>query len=613
MTAHSNGSAQLNQDTGQDTDQSDSHDKESQNQKDNSKKNSVLWQVMAAVKPKIYLGMGLSALSGITSVGFFMSLVFVIQALSNGDSPWRWIVLSGVLVLITLLLRIGAFSTSHFAAFRLEVILRKHIAHVMTHMPLGDIISKGAGAVTKVMYEDVKSLHGFVADTTPMYGRAVAAPIVTVIAAFIIDWRLMLVALAVFVIGAVVMTHSMNGYVERQKQYLQENENVNNAVVEFVQAMPVIRTFDSGSGSFVRLQKTLESFHAFMTNWMRMVGKSALWSMLIFAPLPTITALTIAGVIFLNQGLGDIPSWAGLLILGAGLAESVLPLMWMNMFLRKAELSAERIEAMINAPTLKSVDEAEALVPQDASVSFRNVTFHYAESKQAALQNVSFTAPVGTVTALVGPSGAGKTTVARLIPRFWDVDAGEVLVGGANVATITAETLMQHVAFVFQDTFLFHDSIANNIALAKPNASRAEIEAAAKAAQAHDFIMALPDGYDTLATERGLSLSGGQRQRITIARAILQDCPILVLDEATAFADPESESAILAALTSLMHGKTVLMIAHRLPKVQHADQIVVFDEGAIVEQGKHDDLVEQNGLYAKLWSHYQNAKDWQLK
>ena len=216
------------------------------------------------------------------------------------------------------------------------------------------------------------------------------------------------------------------------------------------------------------------------------------------------------------------------------------------------------------------------------------------------------------MTALVGPSGAGKTTAARLIPRFWDVSAGSIRIGGVDVREMQPDVLMRHVAFVFQDTFLFADTIANNIRLGAEGAAMSEVVAAARAAQAHDFIERLPQGYDTLAGERGVFLSGGQRQRITIARAILQNRPVLVLDEATAFADPENEAALVAALSILMRGKTVLMVAHRLSTIRDADQILVFDQGRLAERGSHDELAAQGGVYARLWRNYEKAQGWAL-
>lgn len=250
--------------------------------------------------------------------------------------------------------------------------------------------------------------------------------------------------------------------------------------------------------------------------------------------------------------------------------------------------------------------------PHDASIILKNVTFSYSEDRPA-LQDISLTIPPGTVTALVGPSGAGKTTLARLIPRFWDVEAGAIEIGGVDVRQMTSETLMSWVSFVFQETFLLHDTLRNNIKLGKPDATDEAVEAAARAAQAHEFILTLPNGYDTIAGERETRLSGGQRQRITIARAILQNNPILVLDEATALADPENEAFIQGAIAALTQGKTLIVVAHRLATIMQADQIAVLDQGRLVELGHHDELIANHGVYERLWSSYQQSQNWTLQ
>jgi ATP-binding cassette subfamily B protein len=301
-------------------------------------------------------------------------------------------------------------------------------------------------------------------------------------------------------------------------------------------------------------------------------------------------------------------------MLGAGVAEAMLPLMTLMHLVDKTMLSVRRLQQVLALPVLPEPPTGHPAAVVDASVHFDAVDFRYeSDSTTPTLAQIDFCAAPGTVTALVGPSGAGKTTVARLIPRFWDVAAGRVRVGGADVRHLSADALMAQVAFVFQDTFLFACSLADNIRLGRPGASLDEVQAAARAAQAHDFITALPQGYDTPAGDRGVFLSGGQRQRITIARAILQNRPILVLDEATAFADPENEAALVQALSALMRGKTVIMVAHRLSTIRDADQILVMDQGRIVEHGRHVQLLDQHGLYARLWTSHEQAQHWALR
>ncbi|ENO90464.1 multidrug ABC transporter ATPase/permease [Thauera linaloolentis 47Lol = DSM 12138] len=529
-----------------------------------------------------------------------------------GQWPWPALLLAAALTVLAYVLRLTAFNQSHFAAFKLETRLRSALSEHLARVPLGYVQQAGSGALTKVMMDDVKALHVFVADSTPLYARAYVSPVLTFALLFWLDWRLALAATAVLAVGMAVVSPATRGSSAMMQQYNAAGENVSRAVVEYVQAMPVVRTFDIGTMTFGRYQRALEAYRDVVTRWYRMAGVSSRLSQIILSPLPTLAVLAWLGAWLLTHDTLNAATWLAVLLVGTGMAESLLPMVSLKHLVGKTQMSIHRIHQVLAEPPLPMPDEAAARPPKDGSVRFEQVGFRYTADGPMALEDVSFEVPQGSVTALVGPSGAGKTTVARLIPRFWDVSAGRILVGGVDVRQMLPTMLMQQVAFVFQDTFLFADTIANNIRLGLSGAKMDEVMAAAKAAQAHDFIMALPQGYDTQAGERGLFLSGGQRQRITIARAILQNRPILVLDEATAFADPENEAALVAALSNLMRDKTVLMVAHRLSTIRDADQILVFDRGRLAERGKHDALVAQDGVYARLWRNYETARDWAL-
>lgn len=570
--------------------------------------------IMRPVQGQIRFAMVLAGLATACALGALAVLAWAVYALlaEPGQWPWALFGLTVVLTMLAFVLRLSAFNQSHYAAFRLETRLRIDLAKHLARVPLGYVQQTGSGALTKVMTDDVKALHVFVADSTPLYARAYVSPVFTFVLLWWLDWRLALAATAVLGIGMAVVPLATRGSAEMMQRYHAAGENVSKAVVEYVQAMPVVRTFDTGKTSFQRYQRALDEFMEVLLQWYRMAGFSSRLSVAILNPLPTLAVLVWLGGWLISRDALAASTWLAVLLVGSGMAESLLPLMSLKHLVAKTRMSIHRIQEVLAELELPVLQEQQVKTPMDGSVCFEQVDFRYAGDGPLVLQNVSFNVPEGTVTALVGPSGAGKTTVARLIPRLWDVSAGCVKVGGVDVRKLLPDVLMQHVAFVFQDTFLFADTVVNNIRLGLEDATLDEVMAAARAAQAHNFIKRLPQGYDTSVGERGIFLSGGQRQRITIARAILQNRPILVLDEATAFADPENEAALVAALSNLMRGKTVLMVAHRLSTIRDADQILVFDQGRLAERGRHDALVAQGGVYARLWNHYEKAQDWAL-
>jgi ATP-binding cassette subfamily B protein len=356
-------------------------------------------------------------------------------------------------------------------------------------------------------------------------------------------------------------------------KYEKSQSNINKAVIEFAQAMPVVRTFDEGTTSFKRYNDALLDYKTNLHHWMNVSAFSAKLGMIVLSPLPTLIAVIITAIYLSNFGVLNLFGFICALFLSTGMADSMMPLMWINNHIKKSQASALKIQEVLEIKSLEILKETKSINTYD--IEFENVSFKYDSVEKYALKNISFKVTQGSITALVGPSGAGKSTVAKLIPRFWDVNSGAIKIGNVNIKELSTETLMNTVSFVFQDTFLFQDTIYNNIKMANQEATKEDIINACKAAQIHDFIEGLPNGYETLAGDRGTNLSGGQKQRITIARAILRNTPIIILDEATAFTDPENEEEIIKALANLTINKTVIMIAHRLSTIKNSDQIIV--------------------------------------
>lgn len=524
---------------------------------------------------------------------------------------WWAIGLAAVAVLARFVLRVVGSSISHHASFDLETILRTHLVDHVAKLPLGDVRRIGSGGLTKVIQDDVRRLHAVVADITPMAGYAIAAPIVGLVAMVLIDWRLTLATMALVPLIVVGMRMAMRDYPQLRSQFDEANEAINAEVVEFVQGMQVVRVFDDGTATSRRFHQRVDEFTDVLEHWTNSTKSSSLFSRVAMGPLPCLLVIATVGTWLVGRGSADVADLVVFFVLGTNVLDAVQPIMWLTHLIQESKASALRICEVLDMDEMPVA--ASPVTPRDGSIRFRDVTFRYDGSRRPALEGLDLDIPSGTVCALVGSSGAGKSTVARLIPRFWDVSEGAIEVGGVDVRQIDPGELLRHVAIVFQEPQLLHVSIRDNIAIGRPDATDAEVEAAARAAQAHEFIVSeLPDGYRTIVGERGADLSGGQRQRITIARAILSPAAIVVLDEATAFADPEHEVAIQDAIAELTRGRTIVVIAHRLSTIVSADQIVVIDAGRVAEHGTHDELITAGGTYAHLWSQHQQARTWGL-
>lgn len=572
----------------------------------------------------IYLSMALSVLSSVCSFVPFVAIYLVVAdvvavypdfaALDAARmAGLGWMALGGVAGNIGLYL--AALLCAHSAAFDAEYNLKLQIVEHLGRIPLGRLEALGTGHVAKVMDESVGAIEGFLAHSLPDTAAAFTAPVAIVVLLFVFDWRFGLAAVACVVaaFGVEAAGFSNKAITDKMRRHLVNQERMAGATVEYVRGMPVVKTFGQTAESFGRLSEAVRAYTDLA------LDVALFWQSL----MPAFTAIINNAYLFiLPVGIAIGAGLSGgafrpfaldfifYLLFVPSIAGALNKMMYISEDSMIISSQLARIDEVLGIPALPAPAPGAARVPERFDVELDGVSFSYGEGAPLALDGVSLAIPAGTTCALVGPSGAGKSTVASLVARFWDVSAGAVRIGGVDVRDIDPDKLMGCVSLVFQDVHLFRTSLLENIRMARPGATREEVVEAARAAQADAFIRALPRGYDTVYGSEGVHLSGGEAQRVSIARAILADRPIVVLDEATAFSDPGNEHLIQKALGRLMAGRTVIMIAHRLSTVIGADQIAVVDGGRVVERGRHRELLAAGGAYARMWERYTQALSW---
>lgn len=506
---------------------------------------------------------------------------------------------------------------THLAAFRTASNIRKQgMAHLMK-TPLGYFDNHASGLLRRRVDGAAAETETLLAHNLADISGTAVMFVVTIVLLFVFDWRMGLSVVVAAIISVAAMFSMMGGKnYGIMQEYQTALDSLSKAGTEYVRGIPVVKVFQQTVYSFKAFKEAIDHYSERASYYEGKVCRipqsiNLTFTEAAFALLVPVALLLAPGALESGDFAGFVANFAFYAVFSAVISTALAKVMFAASGMMLANDALSRVREVMDAPTLPITDDPQA--PSDNSVEFRDVSFSYEGAEQLALDGVSFTVPAGSTVALVGPSGGGKTTAASLIPRFWDVSGGSVLVGGVDVRDMDPHVLMDNVAFVFQNDRLFKTTILENVRAARPDATREEAMAALEAAQCTDILAKLPQGADTPIGTEGTHLSGGEQQRIALARAILKDAPIVVLDEATAFADPENEVLIQKAFGELTAGRTVIMIAHRLSTVVGADEIVVLDRGKVAEQGTHEALVAADGLYAHMWADYQQAVTWKIK
>ena len=570
-----------------------------------------------------FIGLTLSAISMLCSIVPYVCIWLVAKDLITAVSDFSkvqnvetygWIAF-GFAVLGIVLYFIGLICT-HLAAFRTAENIRKIGMNHIMKAPLGYFDNNASGLIRGRLDSAANDTETLLAHNLADIVGTIVLFVGMVILMFIFDWRMGAACLLSAVISIIAMFSMMGGKnAQLMAEYQAAQDRMTKAGTEYVRGIPVVKIFQQTVYSFKTFKKAIEEYSDKAEYYQAKVCRVPQSINLTFTEgafifLVPIAIFLIPGALHSGNFSDFITNFVFYAVFSAIISTSLAKIMFASSGIMLASTALSRIDLVMKAPTLeKCVNPKE---PEDNSVVFKDVSFTYTGSSTPALSHISFRVEPGQTVALVGPSGGGKTTAASLIPRFWDVDEGVVAVGNVNVKEIDQHVLMEQVAFVFQNTKLFKTSILENVKIANPNASNDDVMQALKAARCEDIIEKLPNGVNTIIGNEGTYLSGGEQQRVALARAILKNAPIVVLDEATAFADPENEVLIQKALSVLCKDRTVIMIAHRLSTVVNADRIIVLEEGHIIEEGTHKELLDKNGLYHKMWTDYNQAVKWKI-
>ena len=577
-----------------------------------------LQQYMGNRKALLPVSMALSALSALAGMLPYILIWFIVRELlapgetivSGNIETYAW--WAAGLAVGSVILYFAALMASHLAAFRVESNLRREAMRKIVQMPLGFFDYNTSGRIRKIIDDNAGITHSFLAHQMPDLAATFLVPLVAAILIFSFDWRLGLVCMAPVIISMIVMGFMM-GTKGRQfmQSYMTALEEMNMEAVEYVRGIPVVKVFQQTIYSFKNFHKSIKNYNKMVFGYTRMWEKPmSFYTVIINGFVFFLAPLAILLIGYTGNHAPVLLNFFLFVLITPVFSQSIMKSMYLNQALGQASEAIGRLEDLVSYEKLPVPSSPKPL--KDFSIQFNQVSFHYPGTTQKAIDGISFIIPQGKRVALVGASGGGKTTLARLVPRFWETSEGQVMVGNINVKDIAPNELMQHISFVFQNTKLFKTTLLENIKYGNPTATLPEVEKAVDMTQCREIIDKLPLGLNTKIGSEGTYLSGGEQQRIILARAFLKNAPIIVLDEATAFADPENEHKMQMALQSLIKNKTVIVIAHRLSSIVSAHQIVVMKEGRIVQCGIHDVLSTAEGVYKNMWDAYTNAYQWTL-
>ena len=559
--------------------------------------------------------LGLSVLLSVLSVTLGLVPFYCMYALlcrfvagtAGAADVVRWCLLALLAYVGKILLFTLSTGVSHSMAYTILEALRLRLADRFLHAPLGDVEGHTIGEIKTMMVDKIENLEPPLAHMIPEGAGHVVLPIVSIAALACIDWRLALASLVTFPLSLLCMglTFQISG--KNFTKYDQSANYMNSTIVEYIEGIQVIKAFGRAGVSYEKYAAAIQDFRAFVVKWLTSTFATMKLSFALFPS--TLIGTLPAALALANGGTITPPEAALAVMLSISMVGSLAKLEVFSENMRQVKFTVEQLEKFLELPALPEPAQ-RADVPR-TDVKLHQVRFSYTgDTQDEVLHGVDLTLPEGSFTALVGPSGGGKSTVAKLIARFWDVSAGSITIGGVDVKNMPLSQLSEYVSFVTQDNFLFRCSLLENIRLGNPDATDEEVKAAARAAQCEEFIQKLPQGYDTPAGEAGKRLSGGEKQRIAIARMMLKNAPIVILDEATAFTDPENEDKIQRSIAALTRGKTLLVIAHRLSTIRNADNIVVLKQGNIIAQGTQEQLLQSCPLYQEMWQAHIGAKSW---